>query len=422
MKKLLSGYTEIASAKFTFYLNDFLLTLVLYDGEIPKEMFFKQYKLDILRGTTTNYHEICFFGLSFYSGLLSTSLETYVSGYVLGRNNCSDVEISSFSALSFFGSAIDKYFNPIIKYDCATSSRNFEKGASVRVLKPYEDVDFNINLVPHLDLTFGIIDPSEPTADNNKLGDLRSYLRLQTDLEWNLDNLIPLYRNVYRLFTLFNFRRNLSFDQIILFRRSSDGKLSSVGDFVIATKHPCTNINRVYTIDHFDIEEHIVDLYILLGQLGSHLNFIPENDKDAQVLDYSKYIQTCAVFESMFKKYYYSNLINLTPIKKLGLKFKYALCDCRSILIEVFPKIKLSEDDVQEITDAFTGQRNDLAHGDFERRITLSITPYSYAVCMIYIMILRAIRIDEPTIVRVIKKMFWSYEHKDILESPLQNE
>lgn len=362
MKKALSGYTEIASAKFTFYLNDFLLTLVLYDGEIPNGMFFKQYKLDNLRGTTADHHEICFFGLSFYSGFFSTSIETYVSGYVLGRNNNLDVEISSFSAISFFGSTIDKYFNPIVKYDYATSTRNFEKGASVRVLKPYEDVDFNINLVPHLDLTLGIIDPSEPTPHNNKLGDLRSYLRLETDLEWNLDNLISLYRNVYRLFTLFNFRRNISFDQINLFKRSSDGKLSSVGDFVIATKHPCTNINQVYTIDHFDIEEHIVDLHILLGQLGGHLNFIPENDDDAHVLDYSKYIQTCAVFESIFKKYYYSNLINTTPKNTLKSKFSYALNDCRNILVEVF-NARLTDHEINEIAKAFVEQRNDLAHG-----------------------------------------------------------
>lgn len=415
MKKVISGYTEIESAKFTFYLNDFLLTLVLYDSEIPRGMFFKQYKLSNLKGVTTDHHEICFWGLSFYSGLFSNSIETYISGYVLGRNNNSDVEINSFSALTFIGSIVDKYYNPIIKYDYKSSSQDFEKGASTRILKPCNEVDYHINLAPQLDLTLGITNPSEPTPTNSKLGDLHSYLSLTTDLEWDLDKLLELYRSVYQFFVLFNFRRNVSFDEIVLSKRMDDGNISPIGNFIIATRNPCTSVHQFYTIEHSDISNHIVDLYSFLKIPGSYLDFIPETDNDARILDYSKYIQTCAVFENTFKKYYYSDLINLAPKKTLRSKFTHALRDCSNILVAVFPIIKLTDHEINEIAKSFVDQRNDLAHGDFEQRVYLSITPYSYAVCLIYIMILRLMKIDETTIIRVIKKMFWNFEHKDII-------
>ncbi|PKM39140.1 MAG: hypothetical protein CVV04_12515 [Firmicutes bacterium HGW-Firmicutes-9] len=416
MGKVISGYTEIESAKFTFFLNDFLLTLVLYKGELPRDMFFKQYNLKNLKGETTDHREICFFGLSFYSGFMSSSLETYISGYVIGRNNNSDVEISSFSALSLYGSIVDKYYNPIIKYDHKSSSNDYEKGTSIRILKSYDEVDYHIKLAPHLDMTLGIVSPSEPTPYNSKLGDLHSYLSITTDLEWDLDRLIALYRNIYQFFALFNFRKNISFDEIVLSKRMDDGRLDPIGNFIVATKNPCTSVHQLYTIYHSDINEHIVDLYFFLKQFGSYLSFIPETDNDARILDYSKYIQTCAVFESLFKKYH-KNLAGSTPKTTLKSKFKFALNEYRNIIVDVFSNIELKDSDIEDIAKAFVDQRNDLAHGDFERRVFLSVTPYTYAVCLIYIMILRLIKIEDQTIKRVIKKMFWNFGHKDIAQS-----
>ena len=384
--------------------------------------------------------------------MIYQKLVTSISAYVLGRNNMRNKEFSSFSSISFYGSIVNKYFNPSAKFDFEKSTFNVEEGSSIRILKPFCEVDGRYQLESDLVLTLGVIEPSMPTSSNHNLGELYSMLRLQRETCWTLDDVLTLYLKVYRLFSFFNFRSNITFEKITL-SALSDGKYYPVGDLFVNSKFPCTNIHETYTITHASINEKIVDLYNFLEIQNKLLCFIPENDEASRTVDYDSYMLTCAVFEKLYSLSYSDKVLKITnPIhlevrsriisalqdivsssegeylseatsyltrfvhkneRTLADRFAYCLDQNKEILDNVFPSKKLTPNIISKISSAFSSQRNAFDHGNFEKILAFSVPPYSYAIILIYVMILRQVGVDDPTITHIVKRMFWNYSHQD---------
>jgi len=454
MKDTISGYTKIESIHFTFFYSELVLILVPIEDQISISMLDKK-KISRLEGITTYGMKVWFFDLSLQGGFTSQSLATSVSAYILESSSFSNLDPSTFSAITFYGEIVDKYFDPSAKYDHVNSSINFEEGSSVRMLKPFSEVDVHYDLFTDLELILGIDNPSLPSQFAHNLGELHSFLRIRNKQVWDLDQVLDLYRNVNRLFSFFNFRDNVLFEKITLSSLNPDGYLECVGTLHVAVEFPCTNIKVHHTIIHSDLKESIAMLYFRLYELRKHLCFIPANDDDARVLNYNSYMLTCAVFEKVFSISYPSaSLKDTNPIhlevkrrilesiqeivsasegdyqneasnflnafrnmgeKTLRERFTYGLIQNKEILEAVFPSAKLTSNMINSISLGFVKQRNAFGHGDFERIPTLSISPYTYAVSLIYIMILRYSFVDESVITSITKKMFWNYQHKDLI-------
>lgn len=452
MKDVITGYTEIHGTNFIFYLSDFLLTLVPATGEIPREFIFKQTTIEVQKGLTSNNHEICFLHLSFYGGFINQSITAYIAAYVLGKNNLRLCEIDFFSELIFSGGVVDKYFSPSRKLDMQKIFEERGNNAETIYMRPQEDIDFIADVDTHLKMKFSVAGPSLPGQYSGEIGNLKSNFSLSTDTKWRLDNLLDLYRSVYHLFAFFNFRRNITFDEIILSKRNDDDKLEPIGTLFIVSKYPCTNVHAMKTIVHSEIQGKIVKLYSCLNDLEKHLSFIPENDDEAHILDYSTYMQTCAVFEGVFDMNYgninvkdnspahlkvkkqivlfiqsiisnspddlkseaqsYLDIIQKDDEKTLKAQFANVLRANKNILEQVFPKIRFNSNKINSIAFDFANQRNLLDHGAYARIPILSVTPYTFAICLIYIMILGSIGIEEESITRIIKKIFENYNHE----------
>lgn len=454
MSDTISGHTIYEGKEFTFFLLDYILTLVPKDEHVPGLVMYQQVRVPYLEGETTEGRKICFYNLSLSGVMIYKKLVTSISAYVIGENNLQNLEFSSFSAITFYGELVDKYFNPSAKFDHISSSVDYDKGSSVRILKPFSEVDVRYNLMGNMELMFGVDNPSLPTSFTHSLGDLHSFLRITSNQVWGLAHVLDLYRSVNRLFTFFNFRNNVPFEKITLSSLNSDGYLECVGTLYVAVEFPCANISKYNSIIHSDLHENIVQLYYHLYDFRMHLCFIPENDTALQILNHNSYMDTCAVFEKIFSVSYpnvvmkntdpvhvevrgkilaaiheivststgdfqevasnYLNAFKHMGEKTLKDRFSYCLSQNKTILEKVFPTIKLNSSMISNISSGFVKQRNAFSHGDFERVLDLSVTPYTYAVSLIYIMILRLSLVDEDMIASIVKKMFWHFKHKDI--------
>ncbi|GEM_PF-5026162 len=452
MSDTISGHTTYKGKEFTFFLVDYILTLVQKDSNIPGLGIYQQDRLPYLEGVTTDGHKICFYNLSLSGAMIYQKLVTSISAYIVGRNNRQSLKFSSFSAISFCGEIVDKYFNPSAKLDQEKSSNDIENGSSIRVLKPFIDVDIRYNIKPGLDLTLGVVDPQMPDTNIHNLGVLHSMLRLQSESCWSLNDVINLYLSIFRLFSFFNFRSNISFEQVTL-SSFSDGKYYPVGDLHMANKYPCTNIKMNKTITYLDVNEKIVNLYIHLSNNKKLTCFIPENDEAAHYVDYDSYILTSAIFEKVFSLSYPKAILkNTNPVRlevrnriladiqeivstsigdyqveannylnafehigerTLRDRFTYCLMQNRTIIEKVFPSVKLTDNEISKLSSDFVKQRNAFSHGNFERINVFSVPPYSYTIILIYIMILKQLEIDDQSITRIIKNMFRMYPYQE---------
>jgi hypothetical protein len=454
MKDTISGYTEIESVNFTFSLSEFILVLIPTEGQIPNSFINKKSKISRLEGITTAGVRIWFFNLSLFGGFTDQSFVTSIPAYILETRNIDALDTLAFSTITFYGEIVDKYFNPSAKFDHINSKVDYETGSSVRVLKPYSEVDVHYSLFSNMELMFGIEDPSLPTQFTHSLGELRSFLRISSNQSLGIDSILDLYRRVVRMFAFFNFRNNVSFERIALSSWTPQGYLECVGTLHIAVEFPRTKTSVLHTIIHSDLKEYIVNLYYQLGSLKQHLCFIPDNDDSSRVLDHNAYMVTCAVFEKVFSLSYPKAILkNTSPVhlevrsrilasiqeiistsygdyqieannflsavehmgeKSLRDRFTYCLMQNRAIIEKVFPSVELTDNAISALSSGFVKQRNAFDHGNFERVPILYVSPYSYAVCLIYIMILRLSLVDDTVITNIVKKMFWHFEHKDI--------
>lgn len=445
-EKVLTGRTEYNGVKYTFFLQGFLLTLVPFDeGKIALRGCEAE-RVETLFGTTITEHRICFFHVELKCSLWG-EIKTYISGYILGKNNIQDGEINTFSAMTFRGSVVDKYYNPIRKFDSSASSFDYESGSSIRALKPFKDSDCEIELVPHLFMQFGVSNPPLPSSTNLNLGELHSYLRLYTDCSWSPNSIINLYLRIYHLFVFISFRRNITFDNITLSRQMPDGKLHPVAELFVASSEQCTTIEPHRTILHEDIGDKIANLY-RMNPFDKFLQFIPKNDKTAQILDSNVYLNACAAFESLYDLIYgeyiskdddheevkrrivsalYSIVDEYTDNKRteakaflrtieemdektLKNKFKTVIREYVDVLKAVFPKINFNKRYINNISYQFANQRNNLAHGNIEILTEMEIPPYSYALCLIYVLMLSKLaEIPSAQIPPIVKKLFGRY-------------
>ncbi len=452
MSDTISGHTSYKGKEFTFFLLDYILTLVPKDNHILGLSVYQQERLPYLEGVTSDGHKICFFNLSLSGAMIYQKLVTSISAYILGRNKAQSIEFSSFAAISFYGKIVDKYFNPSEKFDFEKSSNDIESGSSIRVLKSFSDVDVSYNIKPGLVLTLGVVDPQMPDTSIHNLGVLHSMLRLQSESCWSLDDVINLYLSIFRLFSFFNFRSNISFEQVTL-SALSDDKYYPVGNLFIRSKYSCTDIKEIKTMTHPYIKGKIVRLYNFLNRNNELSCFIPENDETAQYVDNDTYVLTCAVFEKVFslsypkailknkkpvhlevrsriladikeivststgdyqvEADYYLNAFEHMGERTLRDRFTYCVMQNRAIIEKIFPSVELTNNTISKLSSGFVKQRNAFNHGNFERITVFSFSPYSFAIILIYIMILRQEEIDDSTIAFIVKRMFEKYPHQD---------
>lgn len=448
MEENITGYTEIGSAKFTFNLYEYLLTLVLIEGVFPQEMILQRYNIKMLEGTTSSHLKIYFFSLSLETSVITNELRTYISSYVLGKETDSAKEISSFSAIMFTGTVVDNYFSPARKLDMQSSIDSRGKAIYMR---SKEDVDFQTSITSSMSIKLSVQPPSLPGQYSGEIGNLRSILTLSFSSDCSLDDLQDYYLKVYHFFAFVNFRRNITFSEITL-ATCIDGKtLEPIASYFVAVNQPCTKTHALRTISHNHLKKKISDLFSYLAVIEKQLCFIPKNDDEALILDYDKYMLVSAVFEKCFFELYpYAVRKNYSPehidIKKkvvdyletiiqdstgvslhaaqcilssfkssgkvpLQNRFMYALEQNKDILASAFSSIKFTPEKISSIARDFSVQRNALDHGEFELISSISVSPYTYAVCLIYIMILKKIDVDINTIRRVILYLFTNYNH-----------
>jgi hypothetical protein len=456
MNNKITGFTKIDSAEFVFYLNDYFLTLVYIDGGFPEDIKLKKRKVDILKGTTSCDKQICFFTLSLCSPDETNVIYSAISSYFIGDYQSSYVDFDSFSAISFTGCVIDKYFSPANKLN---GQKQSNKNEPAIFFKPDSAVDFIVNINTNQKLKFSVSDPTLPGQYGGVFGNMNSSLFYSTDVNWGIADLINVYRSIYGLFAFLNFRSNISFKDVALYKRVDSENFLKVATYYVAIEYPCTEVKAIKTIIHPYINEKIADLFDYVQQLQKHLCFIPSNDVDSSVLDYQTYMVTCSVFEKVFSWKYpdrtqrnpnpekiavrdqvveyletlvaantdrkhieasnYLNAFRSQNKSKLYDRFIHAFEDNTEILKEVFPNFDFTSTRIANIAYDFVQQRNFLDHGDFEEISALRISSYTYAVCLIYIMILRLVGLDENMIATIVKYMFWNYEHKDISNLPI---
>ncbi|MDP3446690.1 MAG: hypothetical protein Q8S22_01390, partial [Eubacteriales bacterium] len=115
---------------------------------------------------------------------------------------------------------------------------------------------------------------------------MNSSLFYSTDVNWGIADLINVYRSIYGLFAFLNFRSNISFKDVALYKRVDSENFLKVATYYVAIEYPCTEVKAIKTIIHPYINEKIADLFDYVQQLQKHLCFIPSNDVDSSVLDY----------------------------------------------------------------------------------------------------------------------------------------
>lgn len=455
MSNKITGFMKIDSADFAFYLNDYFLTLVYIDGGFPEDIRLKKRKVDILKGTTSSDNLICFFTLSLCCPDETNVIYTSISSYLIGDHQSPYIDFDSFSAISFTGCIVDKYFSPANKLN---KKRFSNQNESAIFFEPDSTVDFIVHIDENEKFKFSISDPTLPGQYGGVFGNMNSSLLYSTEVDWKLSDLVKVYRSIYGLFSFLNFRSNISFKDVAIYKQVDSENFMKVATFYVAAEYPCTEVKAIKTIIHPYLKEKIAGLFNYVKQLQKHLCFIPINDFNSSVLDYQTYMITCSVFEKVFSWKYpelvqrnpnpdkiairdeiidfmealasqnegkrrieatiYLNAFKSQNKSKLYDRFLHAIDDNSAILKSVFPKVDFSEANIAIISHDFYNQRNILDHGDFEDISSFRISSYTYAVCLIYIMILRLIELDERMIITIVQYMFWNYDHNDINDPP----
>ena len=231
MEKSITGYTEIDSAKFAFFLTDFLLTLVLIDGDFPPQMVFSRYYISKLEGITSSFRKIYFFSLLLSTSCSTNELSTNITSYLLAESRDPDRDIDAFSAIAFTGDVVDHYFSPARKLDMRNSLDSFGKAI---YMKSKEEVDYNIEIDHSLSFCFSVNAPSLPGQYSGEIGNLQTVFSLKSSSSWSIDDLQSVYLSVYRLFAFVNFRRNISFSEITLNRSFDGDKLEPIAKYFVA--------------------------------------------------------------------------------------------------------------------------------------------------------------------------------------------
>lgn len=449
MEEIVAGYVTIRGVNCTFFMRDFSLTLVVADpNQRQDEFFLNTIKVDKLDGITADGHCICFLKVVLKSGLFN-KIAGRVAAYVIGRNNCSSVDIEPFHAITFTGEVVDRFYCPLIKYDEKQSTVDYSSGSSNIVLKSFSETSVKEQLGANLFMELCVCRPAQPTEENLSLGSLNSYLQIYTDKEWSLLNIIDLYTFVYHMFVIFNFRWNITFEEITLLKSCGTSCFEEIGEFHIASKFENTKITAKEAINYYDVCGCLPRLFQLHHTIERHLLFIPNSDIDANIVNFSRYVQTCSVFEGLFDICYpearprsnsaarltiknqlltyisqivlnttskekriardYYDRINTADEKSLETQFEFVMKQNKNVLATVFPRKEINDDYIECCSGIFAFQRNHLDHGALEVLNTLEVSPFSIAVCLIYIMILKSIEVDRPKIINSLSKLFGEY-------------
>lgn len=454
MDKTYDGFTwledeEGKRIKFSFFLQDYKIRLVCCDdgGRYQFHMF-EPLHIEMLSGELLDGYLIFFPDIILHPHAFGRAFHGGVASFILGKNNVNPYrEFSNFEAITFYGDVVDKFYNPIRKFDYKHSDLENDTGEALFRLKSYADttvthsVDFKGQTMR---VELSVTKPGGPTSSHFELGKLKSIIRLSAEKPWALEDIHDIYWLVIHFFMFINFRKDIRFDSIILSNRDAAGLYSPKAYFHANVSHECNNRAIWKTIQYEDLDDRFPNLFTLIDSKQQHYEFIPDSDKDARYIKHHNYMLTSSAFEYIYRNYYPSEMesdaawqelrqgilskideaIANTPepylqdAKKLRLAaeredgrtlrvcFKSAVQNRQSILAEVFGEFKFGSDKINNISYDFKSKRDMLAHGDLENFNNIDVQPYQLAQCLIYYMLLEQAGVAESSIRKILTRVF----------------
>jgi len=469
----ISGELEIDSEKVPFYFDgrkikirkDFKSFISHRFGVGVSEHY------DIIIGTTDINRYIAFFGVTYLEGYSLSA-----QGWAMSSGNMSPDSLFDFDAIIFTGNPIDAFFTPkrAISYEknviINENEKAFDNTMLLDKIVPRSYVDYVREFNVTMDNELITVKLCVYTNYNLKryerdIGTVTSELVVKFQNTMPIVTLPKYYLYILDLMKFISFRQNVSFDSIILCKKSDSdtikGSLTRTANcefFVREYKSKYKSDDRsVITYDNLGANISTFFKNVASRRLKGIVDdlYIPETNLDFEKISYASFLSCALSFEGEYCRCFPNEKANTSPIfmtvksniisgistnnfdysdlsagsRKKAVsyheKYEKAFSLIDSSLEEKFNNIKkryskivsdfinkalssekVSLDNEKILGSALSEMRNHISHGNPIPIIDIHVVAYRITRAFIYVLILDEAEVPHDVIKTIVDRMF----------------
>lgn len=453
MQKPIYGKLYYNNKTYPFILEDHIVFIVQQAFEYRDD--FKNFDNDtFLYGVTSNNAYIVFLNSKISQTVFQANVFFSIQGYILYKQQ--DIDDFGFDKLAFYSDALNVFYSPqkAIKQDFigvngdewdGSFKINIQPSSKTNVSFEFDNIKCDLDFHRSLNLN----------RDISEIGNIKTVFSFEFKERIEVLNVAKYYLMLFDFLSFANNSKNLSFSSIKLIQKEDDHFLH-VGDATIFSKESTYSRGFLNTITFDDLPQNklgeIFEKIVQIREKDNRLTlYFPENEKESNWVDASKWLQAAISFEGLFSDSYPNFKVNtkgsFKKAKQLSLekleaymnandfnsltkKEKQYYVDCKKqienyegLLEEKFnfflEKYKvalslildniyktLSIDKNCNLGKIYSDYRNKLAHGKIEILTPKETAIYRILRAMIYILLLEDVSLSDEQLAKIINKVF----------------
>ncbi len=456
MSNIIYGNLELNDEVYPFLMDGSLVHIVQQAFQNFDKFNVKE-NIPYLKGITSDNREIMFLKCRLVTMPLSFKTIFSIHGYIISTSNTGEPCDFSFDRITFYSNYINAFYSPQNAIDKNSYldiiSSRFDGAVSIKI-KPFEETNILFEFDSVANCQFNISRSINLKDNTEQIGNLSSMFSYVFYERQGMDNIINYYLYLYDFLVFVNYNKNIYFEKIFLETKNDEGKYYKTAEVNFLTNTISDEKNFQSTITINDLpKEKLSVIFKKISSLRKNDKrlylYYPENSKERNIVDVTKWLTAAICFEGLFKDVYpdfkqeenknFKKAKNLvlnsinesiekdeTLTKKeqgyvidckkqveryegfLEEKFNYILKENKKVLEKIL--LKNQRDfgifESNEYGKIYADYRNELAHGSIEGLSNDKIAVYRLLRAMIYILLLNEIELNEECLSRIINKIF----------------
>lgn len=306
-EKTVRGELEYNGKNYPFVIENRILTIVQSAFHHNKDFFENEY-LGTLKGVTDENKYILLLDcriLSYAFRTLNGKIQIGLHGYIL-----QDTAEDRFDCIEFYSPALYAFYSPRKAWKAKFNDKNDMQGLA---LTPHDEVMLKIPVTisgENLQCVLGFARHFNLRLEDQYALTIQTGLILDLSTDKSSPDLGKYYLYVRDFLAFISFKRDIPFDNIVLWRREADGKQHKCGKAVIFQVEDIEfKPDAYHSITYDDLgSDSFAALFKetaeqrLLG--GYNPYFLPANRNEANTVEKSRWLITAVSFEGEFDKRY----------------------------------------------------------------------------------------------------------------------
>lgn len=306
-EKTVRGELEYNGKNYPFVIENRILTIVQSAFHHNKDFFENEY-LGTLKGVTDENKYILLLDcriLNYAFRTLNGKIQIGLHGYIL-----QDTAEDRFDCIEFYSPALYAFYSPRKAWKAEFNDKNDMQGLA---LTPYDEVMLKIPVTisgENLQCALGFARHFNLRLEDQHALTIQTGLILDLSTDKSSPDLGKYYLYVRDFLAFISFKRDIPFDNIVLWRREADGKQHKCGKAIIFQVEDIEfKPDAYHSITYDDLgSDSFAALFKetaeqrLLG--GYNPYFLPASRNEANTVEKSRWLITAVSFEGEFDKRY----------------------------------------------------------------------------------------------------------------------